>query len=154
MTKKFPEVCGNNLNGKKYNIPTDLEGEFNILLVPFQQWQQGLVNSWVPFMEDLMRKHPQFDYYELPTIRKMNFFIRRVIDGGMRGGIPSKDTRGRTITLYIDKTPFKDSLGIPTEDTLYLYLVNREGDILWHETGELTDAKATSLENALANLLV
>jgi hypothetical protein len=154
MKVKFPEVCGNNLNGIKYQIPTDLKGEFNILLVPFQQWQQGLVNSWVPFLEDLLMKNPQFDYYELPTIRKMNFLIRRMIDGGMRGGIPSKDTRGRTITLYIDKAPFKDSLGIPTEDTLYLYLVNREGDIFWQETGELTNQKATSLENALAELLV
>ncbi len=154
MTKKFPEVCGNNLNGRKYQIPTDLEGELNILLVPFQQWQQGLVNSWVPFLEDLMRKNPQFDYYELPTIRKMNFFFRRMIDGGMRGGIPSKDTRGRTITLYIDKAPFKEALDIPTEDTLYLYLVDREGTIMWTETGELTDEKATSLEDAIAKVFI
>ncbi|MFW9794993.1 MAG: hypothetical protein ACFFEE_11850 [Candidatus Thorarchaeota archaeon] len=154
MTKKFPDVCGNNLNGKKYQIPTDLKGEFNILLVPFQQWQQGLVNSWVPFLEDLMKKNPHFDYYEIPTIRKMNFFFRRMIDGGMRGGIPSRDTRERTITLYIDKAPFKASLGIPTEDTLYLYLVNREGNILWQETGELSEEKATSLEDALAKVLI
>jgi hypothetical protein len=96
-----------------------------------------------------MENNSSFDFYELPTIRKMNFIVRRVIDGGMRGGIPSRDTRGRTITLYIDKAPFKEALGIPTEDTLYLFLVDREGTILWRESGELSDEKAASLESAL-----
>ncbi|MBY8997945.1 MAG: hypothetical protein KGD60_09445 [Candidatus Thorarchaeota archaeon] len=149
MTKNFPDVTGNNLNGDNIRIPSQLKGEVNVLLVPFQMWQQGLVNSWVPFLEHLMENNPHFDFYELPTIRKMNFFIKRMIDGGMRGGIPSRDTRGRTITLYIDKKPFKDALEIPTEDTLYLYLVDKEGTILWEESGELSDEKATSLENAL-----
>ena len=153
MTKKFPEVTGDNLNGESIRIPSQLKGEVNVLLVPFQMWQQGLVDSWVPFLVSLMEKNPNFDFYELPTIRKMNFFIRRVIDGGMRGGIPSRDTRGRTITLYIDKKPLKDALEIPTEDTLYLYLVDKEGTILWEESGELSDEKATSLEEALQQLL-
>ena len=149
MTKNFPDVTGNNLNGDNIRIPSQLKGEVNVLLVPFQMWQQGLVNSWVPFLEHLMENTPHFYFYELPTIRKMNFFIKRMIDGGMRGGIPSRDTRGRTITLYIDKKPFKDALEIPTEDSLYLYLVDKEGTILWEESGELSDEKATSLENAL-----
>jgi len=153
MTRKFPEVKGDNLNGQTIEIPSQLNGEVNVLLVPFQMWQQDLVNSWVPFLEHLIKSNPQFDYYELPTIRKMNFVARRIIDGGMRGGIPSRDTRARTVTLYIDKTPFKDALGITTESTLYLYLVDRQGTILWEESGEISDEKATSLEEALAQAL-
>jgi hypothetical protein len=153
MTNKFPSVSGSNLNKERIRIPSELKGKYNVLLVPFQQWQQGLVNSWVPFLEHIMESNQKLDYYELPTIRKMNVFFRRMIDGGMRGGIPSLDTRARTVTLYIDKEPFKDTLGIPTESTLYLYLVDREGTIHWRETGELSDEKATSLENALSKLL-
>lgn len=153
MTNIFPNVGGYNLNGERVQIPTQLKGDYNILLVPFQQWQQGLVNSWVPFLEHLMEKSDRFDFYELPTIRKMNIFFRRMIDGGMRGGIPSRDTRGRTITLYIDKAPFKEQLEIPTEDTLYLYLVDKNGTIFWRESGEISDEKATSLENALDEVL-
>ncbi|MFW9893126.1 MAG: hypothetical protein ACFFFO_13025 [Candidatus Thorarchaeota archaeon] len=153
MTNKFPNVVGSNLNGDRIRIPSELKGDYNILLVPFQQWQQGLVNSWVPFLEHLMEKKEWFDYYELPTIRKMNVFFRRMIDGGMRGGIPSRDTRGRTVTLYIDKAPFKEQLEIPTEDTLYLYLVDKNGTIFWRESGEISDEKATSLENALGEVM-
>ena len=153
MSKKFPIVTGDNLNGKTIQIPSQLKGKFNVLLVPFQMWQQDLVNSWVPFLEYLMKENPNFDFYELPTIRKMNFIARRIIDGGMRGGIPSRDTRARTVTLYIDKTPFKETLGISTESTLYLYLVDQQGTIHWEETGELSDEKATSLEEALNSAL-
>jgi hypothetical protein len=153
MAKKFPTVTGDNLNGKAVQIPSQLKGEFNVLLVPFQMWQQDLVNSWVPFLEHLMKENPDFDFYELPTIRKMNFLARRIIDGGMRGGIPSRDTRARTVTLYIDKTSFKATLGISNESTLYLYLVDRQGTILWEESGELSDKKATSLEKALSTAL-
>jgi hypothetical protein len=153
MSKKFPIVTGDNLNGKTIQIPSQLKGKFNVLLVPFQMWQQDLVNSWVPFLEYLMEENLNFDFYELPTIRKMNFIARRIIDGGMRGGIPSRDTRARTVTLYIDKTPFKETLGISTESTLYLYLVDQQGTIHWEETGELSDEKATSLEEALNSAL-
>jgi hypothetical protein len=149
MSKKFPIVTGDNLNGKTIHIPSQLKGKLNVLLVPFQMWQQDQVNSWVPFLEQLMNETPEFDFYELPTIRKMNFIARRIIDGGMRGGIPSKETRARTVTLYIDKIQFKKALGIPTESTLYLYLVDKEGTILWEASGELSDEKATSLEQAL-----
>jgi hypothetical protein len=152
MTKKFPDVTGNNLNGESIRIPSQLKGEVNVLLVPFQMWQQGLVNSWVPFLESIVESNPSLDYYELPTIRKMNFFAKRIIDGGMRGGIPSRDTRGRTITLYIDKEPFKEQLDILAEDTLYLYLVDREGTIYWDGSGEYSDEKARSLEIALSEL--
>jgi hypothetical protein len=153
MKRKFPTLNGDNLNGKSVQIPSELKGKFNVLLVPFQMWQQDLVNSWVPFLEHLMKENPDFVFYELPTIRKMNFIARRIIDGGMRGGIPSRETRERTITLYIDKIPFRDALGISTESTLYLYLVDRQGTILWDETGELSDEKATSLEEALRKAL-
>lgn len=154
MSKTFPDVTGSNLNGEHIQIPSQLKGEFNVLLVPFQMWQQDLVNSWVPFLEHLIKDNPQFDYYELPTIRKMNFLARRIIDGGMRGGIPSRDTRGRTVTLYIDKTPFKKALGISTESTLYLYLVDQQGAILWESSGEISDEKATSLEESLRDALI
>ena len=149
--KKFPQLKSENLNRELIEIPTQLRGELNLVMVAFQQWQQGVVNSWIPFLESLTEHHESFDYYELPTIRKMNFVYRKFIDGGMRGGIPSRDTRARTITLYIDKDAFKEALDIVTEETIYLYLIDREGTILWESEGSLNEEKADSLESILIN---
>ncbi len=68
---------------------------------------------------------------------------------GMRARIPSKETQRRTITLYIDKTPFKESLGITDEGLIHLFLVTESGTILFSATGEHTEEKAKSLQAAI-----
>ena len=150
---KFPQILAENLNKEEVLVPDQLQGDPKLVVIAFQQWHQGLVNSWVPFLESLMVKHPSFDYYELPTIRSMNFIYRRFIDGGMRAGIPSRDTRGRTITLYIDKDPFKEALDIVTEETIYLFLLDSSGETVWRGEGGLTDEKAGALEREIEQYL-
>jgi hypothetical protein len=146
---QFPNISGNDLLRNKVTLPDDLSSRFNVLIVAFQQWHQGLVNSWVPFLNHMVEQYSEFDYYELPTIRKMNWLTRSIIDNGMRAGIPSRDTRRRTITLYIDKEPFKQKLEIPDEDDIRLFLVSRDGEVLWTEAGAISEEKSESLVNAL-----
>jgi len=77
--------------------------------------------------------------------------MRFMIDGGMKAGIPSLETRQRTITIYINKNKFKRKLGIKTEQTIYIYLLKND-EILWQETGELTEEKIKSLEDFFTNI--
>jgi hypothetical protein len=149
---KFPIIKAENLNKEEVEVPSQLTGHPKLLIVPFQQWQQRVVNSWVPFLTQLANDFPGFDFYELPTIRKMNFVYRRFIDGGMRSGIPSKETRRRTVTLYIDKEPFKEALNITTEDTIHLFLIDAEGTVRWNDSGGVTQEKAESLVDAIKEL--
>ncbi|MFW9921120.1 MAG: hypothetical protein ACFFED_16075 [Candidatus Thorarchaeota archaeon] len=147
MNQLFPQVVGSNLLGEQKLIPHDLDGEINILVVAFQQWQQAWVDSWVPTLENLVNTHRSIEYYELPTIRRLNFIARKFIDGGMKAGIPSKDTRRRTITLYIDKEPFKRALEIEKEDLIYIFVVQKDGTILFRTSGPYTlDAETKLIE--------
>ena len=147
--RKFPSVSGSNLLKEERVLPDDLDGDLNILVVAFKQWQQALVDSWVPTLEQLATTYPSLEYYELPTIRRMNFIAQRLIDGGMRAGIPSKITRRRTITLYIDKEDFKRSLSIDIEDTIYIYLVRSDGEILLATSGPYSLEGEKELTNAV-----
>jgi hypothetical protein len=148
----FPKIKAENLNKVEVEVPDQLEGDPRVLIVAFQQWHQRLVNSWVPFLSTLTEKFPRFDFYELPTIRKMNFVYRRFIDGGMRAGIPSMDTRRRTVTLYIDKDPFKEALEINSEETISLFLIDSKGEVLWREEGAITEEKALALSEAIERM--
>ena len=38
----FPKVSGSNLEGRKFNVPGDFEGERNLAFVPFQRWHLDL----------------------------------------------------------------------------------------------------------------
>jgi hypothetical protein len=149
---KFPVVNGSNLLKQKLTLPQDFEGQFNLVFVPFQQWQQMEVNSWGAVAEALEKKYPSFHYYELPTIQRMNPLAHFFIDEGMRGGIPDPATRKRTITLYIDKSPFRRALGMQNEDHTYIFVVNREGDILWQAQGPYQPETAEALLQTVKEL--
>ncbi|HUT79706.1 MAG TPA: hypothetical protein VMZ29_00775 [Candidatus Bathyarchaeia archaeon] len=146
--KKFPEVKGKDLEGKNYTLPFDLKGELNIVIVPFLQYQQFIVNHWTEYLEELQKKYPFVEFYEVPTLAKGYTAVRFIIDGGMRGGIPDIKTRQRTITVYINKKKFKKELGIETEEMINIYLL-RKDEILWEEKGDITEEKTRILETII-----
>lgn len=145
----FPHVSGTNLEGKKFSLPQDLEGELNLVIIPFQQYQQILVDSWSNFLLSLQSKYPFFAFYELPILSFGYLPSRFLIDGGMRAGIADKKTRERTITLYLNKSNFRKLLDIKTEDTIHLFLITKDGTIHWKTDGEITKFKQKKLEEIL-----
>ena len=147
----FPVVSGFNLNRQEFEFPRDFGVELNLVIVPFQQWQQNTVNTWIPFLQDVEDEFPDFIYYELPTIYEMPVFSRTFINEGMRAGIPDETARERTVTLYLDKETFKSALNISSEEDIYLFLVNQEGEILWQIMGAYTPEKAKELFEFIQN---
>ncbi|UCE10249.1 MAG: hypothetical protein JSW61_14955 [Candidatus Thorarchaeota archaeon] len=145
----FPVVTGSNLLGNEIEIPMELHGSLNILVIAYQRWQQSLVDSWVPYLKKLTNEIPDVDYYELPTIRRMNWLSRSFINNGMKAGIPSGDTRGRTITLYIDKEEFNRALDVTSEDTIHIFLVDLKGQIHWRGEGSFNEQIAMQLKQAI-----
>ena len=145
----FPTLKAENLNGVMVNMPSEFEGEVNLLLIAFLQKQQADVDTWLKPLPSIAKAHPKMRYYELPTIKGMNRMVRWFINNGMRGGISDKDQRARTITLYIDKEPFKKSLGLGSEDQIYAVLIDKSGKVIWKEAGLYSDIKGKSLKAAL-----
>lgn len=147
---QFPSVTGSNLEGRRFRLPRDLEGEHNLLFIPFQRWHQDWVDTWVPFARQLGAEVGGFRYYELPTLPRMNPFYRASLDLGMKMGIPDRAAREATITLYLDKDAYRQALGIPTEETIVVMLVERSGAIRWRTTGPYDEAKGADLRRCLA----
>jgi len=146
---QFPTVSGSNLHRKTLTLPQDFEGEFNLVLIAFQQWQQTQVDTWIPFAKQLEDAHPGLWYYELPTIRQLNVLARTFINEGMRAGLPDPVVRERTITLYLDKDEFRQALQLPHEDHIYVLLLDRQGQVLWRAEGAFTPEKGGSLKTRL-----
>ena len=142
---QFPAVTGSNLQRKKLNLPQDFKGELNLVLIAFQQWQQAQVDTWIPFVRQLEESHSGVRYYELPTIQRRSVLSRTLINEGMRAGIPDPVARERTITLYVDKETFRESLQLPREDDIYVLLLDRRGQVVWRTEGTFASEKGDSL---------
>jgi hypothetical protein len=146
----FPQVNGSSLTRRKFSLPADFEGELNVVAIAFKRKQQEDVDTWMPYLRPLTTDHAGLKVYELPVLSRSLTLMRGVIDGGMRGGIPDSAVRATTITLYINKTPFKKALAITTEDHITVVLVDRAGTIHWRAAGVFNEAALMELTQKLA----
>jgi hypothetical protein len=142
---RFPSVEGRNLEGDHFMLPTDFKSPLNVVLVAFKREQQSDVDTWMPFLKTLHEGRRDLSVYELPTLGRRYRLMRSFIDGGMRSGIPERAVRAGTITLYINKTPFRESLRLADEDRIYVLLVDREGWVFWRSAGHFTDKAGAEL---------
>jgi hypothetical protein len=131
----FPQVTGSNLERRRFSLPGDLEGDFNLLFLAFWQRHQSLVDSWIPLANRLQEQRKDLVAYELPVIQSRSRLSQWFIDGGMRAGIPDRRIREHTITLYLDKAPFLDALDISDDRTIQILVVDRLGRVVWRTTG-------------------
>jgi hypothetical protein len=145
----FPTITASNLSGEKITFPSGLRGERNLILVAFRREQQKDVDTWLAELPEIAASRPDFAYYEIPTIDRLNPVTRWFIDNGMRRGIPDKAQRARTVTLYIDKKPFKAALGIDDEDAIHALLIDRDGKVLWRAKGRMTAESGQELSKVL-----
>ena len=144
----FPKLIASNLEKQTFSLPEDFAGDRNLLLIAFQREQQGNVDTWLHQMKRF-EALPSFHYYELPTIDRLNPIARWFINSGMRRGIPDRNARARTITLYLDKPSFRNALNLPDEKQIYAVLVDRSGRVLWRAQGDFDESKAAGLEDVL-----
>ena len=147
----FPFVRGENLEGRAFTLPADLERAYNLLFIAFQRDQQADIDSWLPFVKQLVKEYPALAYYELPTIYRGNPLFRWWLNTSMSVGIPDKKAREVTITLYLDKQAFRKALGMPDEGRIYVLLVNRKGEVLWRVEGSFKEERGRDLKHALAS---
>ena len=95
----FPTVNGSNLQRAKLTLPQDFEGDYNLLFIAFQQWQQDEVNTWIALAENCEARFPGLVYYELPTIRVLSGISKFFINEGMRAGIPNQHAPRRVAVV-------------------------------------------------------
>jgi hypothetical protein len=147
----FPTLHVSDLNGKKLTIPADFETPYTLCVIAFERNQQKDVDTWADGTKSIIEP-AGVSFYEIPTISRVPWFVRNFINSGMNRGIPSATARAHTISLYINKTPFRQSLGLGTEKTIYAKLVNRSGAVLWSGSGDFTVQQGDSLRQTITGL--
>jgi hypothetical protein len=148
----FPTVNGSNLLREKLTLPQDFQGRLNLVFIPFEQWHQMEVDSWMALARELEEQFDDLAHYELPTIQSRNSFYKMFINEGMRAGIPNPKTRKHTITLYLDKAKFRRALDMLDEEHIYILLVDRQGKEFFRTRGPYTREGEAALRQALSPL--
>jgi hypothetical protein len=149
---KFPEVIGKSLDGKMFVLPRDFEGKLNVVFMAFQRAQQLAINTWLPTATLLEDLYPGLRYYELPVHSAINPIARWFLNRAMKVGIRYPGSREKTITLFLDKEPFRKALGISDEGNMHTFVLDQEARVVWHIEGSCDAEKAKNLSDAIKKL--
>ena len=141
----FPPITGYSLDKQKVTLPGGLEGQTNLLIISFQPEQQKDVESWLPAAQALQHGNFQFRYYQLPVSGRENVLFRWWETSSMRSDQTDPETWHWIIPLFIERRKFLNALDIPDQKLVVVLLVNREGQVLWRQSGPMTPEKRAAL---------
>jgi len=148
--KRFPEVVAESLAGTQESIPDSARGKITLVAVAFLRESQAQLDSWLePFIERFGSRN-DFMFYEVPMISAGYKFMRFMIDGGMRAGIPNKKHR-HVVTMYGDVEKYKNALNIDPRFG-HAFVLDRSGTIRWQGTGFATKEALADLFAAAERL--
>ena len=131
--KKFPAVNAKTLAGQETTIPDDAAGKVTLVAVAFARESQAQLDSWLnPFYEKFGSRE-DIMFYEVPMISGGYKFMKMIIDGGMRGGLPEFKHK-HVVTMYGDVDTYLQGLSLDKSNG-YAFLLDREGIIRWQDQG-------------------
>jgi len=131
--KKFPEVKDDSLEKNPVSLPDAARGKVTLIAVAFLRESQAQIDSWLePFVESFGNKEG-FTFYEVPMLHWGYKFMRFMIDGGMRAGIPQEKHK-HVVTMYGDVEKYIKALNLDLRYG-YAFLLDREGIIRWEGQG-------------------
>ncbi|MEQ8673003.1 MAG: hypothetical protein RLP44_30485 [Aggregatilineales bacterium] len=150
---QFPTISGDNLLGQAVTYPADFSGDTVLAVVPFDRDQQVVANTWLPFVQEIAGEYPEFAYYNIPVFPDIESGFRVLARAGLILVIQDEHLREITATVFLDnRDEFLNALAIPDVEDVQILLMERDGTVLWRETGEFTEAKGDALLQAVENL--
>lgn len=145
IKNQFPSIPANALSGEPKTVP--VPGELQFLVVAFEQRAQPQADQWFKvYQENFSRQGAVF--YELPMISSFWKWMSGWIDKGMRSGIP-KEKHGNVLTYYGPLDAYFKAMGVKDKSLVYVFLVNRQGEILQREAGAPTREKIDRIASKL-----
>lgn len=145
----FPTITSYGLDKARVNMPADLAGQANLLLISFEPEQQKEIDTWLPLAQALQHTNFNFRWYRLPVSERENFIFRWWENSSMRSDETDPETWPWIVPLYVNKEEFRSALQIQNEHEIVALLVDKQGHVLWRASGPLTPANRVSLTSAL-----
>lgn len=148
----FPLLTGTNLMLERVTVPTDLPGEFKLLVVAYDSGQQRIVDKWLRPLEALNEDYPQLTGYYVPLLPQDTADAAAPIILGMSMAASSNEDRARTVVVFTDVAAFNNLVDVRGMEEVRLFLLDGQNSIRWMGEGAYAVDTLSALEAQLALL--
>jgi hypothetical protein len=142
---QFPTIEGENLLGKKIELPQAGGGRASVIIIGFTHASQSQTKPWSG------KLHPEVPTYSLAVLQDVPRLVRGMAVGGIKSGVP-QEQRDRFLLVFRGEKELKEAAGFDSPNDAYVILLDADGAIRWRFHGAMNDASLAELKSHLADL--
>lgn len=143
----FPPMQAETLSATALKLPEDFAAGPSIIVLVYDQNQQADSDSWLPFLTEISRLHPDFEYYFIPVLPPELGMVRGMIEGTIRDGADPAQL-ARTIMLFTHVAALHASLGVTGTSAIHTIALNDQGDVIASVSGPYSAASGKLLTDS------
>ena len=158
QAKPFPALEGITLEDKEVKLPDDVKGKYTLLGLAYSKKAEDHLNTWAETV------YAKFIYKpEKPQLFKTTYDVNVYLVPMFTGAKAAIEKQARKHAIkHIDPSlhehvlfykgnmkDYKETLGMEDKHEPYFFLLDEEGNIVYHTKGVYSDAKMLKVENIL-----
>ncbi len=149
----FPAISAEALDKTAVNLPLQLEGKLNLLLLFWARDQEPQIETWTAAAQALQHTQSEFKVYRMLVSAHENALYRWWDNSSLRSAETDPELLHWSVPLYTDKHALQEALGLSgNEHKIAAVLVDRSGHILWKAEGPSTPEGRAGLQAATKDI--
>jgi hypothetical protein len=151
--KMFPALTGETLDDVKKSIPSSTKGKYTIICMAYSSDSENDLRSWLqPAYDKFIGQTELMGYdvnlYFIPMFTGLN------IAGAGKAKKNLKEETDKELQPYVlfytgEIDAYKKELGMDKKDVPYIFVLDKEGKIVYATNGVFTEKKMDELEDKL-----
>lgn len=155
--KKFPVMEGEKLDDTQLSLPKDVAGKYSLLVLAYSKKAEDDLKTWEgPLYNKFIAKPKQGNAFAFSTYDINLVFVPMFTGVNQSAEGQAKKKMKEEIDANMQKyfmvfkgngKELKDQLGMTEKDAPYLFLLDKEGNIVYQTSGAYSQAKMGVIED-------
>ncbi len=148
----FPTIAAEALDKSPVNLPSQLEGRLNLLLLSWARDQGPQMDTWTAASQALQHADSEFRVYRMLVSARESALYRWWDNSSLRSAETDPELLHWSVPLYTDKRALQEALELSgNEHKIAAVLVDRTGRVLWKAEGPSAADTRAGLQAAAKN---
>ena len=155
--KKFPEMITETAEDKRVTLPVDVKGKFTVIGLAYSKKSEEDLNTWFEpiYMKFIQKPEGLFagmgydvNVYFVPMFTGVNAAAEGT---AKKKAVKNIDAQLLPHILFYkgELKPYKESLGFDKKDVPYVFVLDKEGKVVYATSGAFSDKKLEEIEGVI-----